>query len=283
MTRATPLQIEAPKMTAAMVLGKKAARRLQAKSEHQKTFKAMPDDFREHSSDPVKDLVLRYGAGKNVIARWRKELGIYPRRVKITLQIADVIRLSEKGLTVEQIGYNLGVGRRAVMGAAKRAGYELPSHKGGRQANGLPADFAAKFHLMSVEALADYYHRSQKTISAWATKAGLKRVRPPMVRADRLSRARPVSAPKPIVKSYAAPRLVTHHKGTIREIWRDSTEAGKAQEILQRDKWAVYRCDESGRQDVTGKLWRCGRVIVTDAELIERAARVTARMGRVGV
>lgn len=275
MTRATPLQIEAAADEAP-----KKRRKFTLPPQNMPT--PIPVDFRRHSSDRIPDLEKRYGVGKYVLQRWRRELGIYPRRVKISIQMKEVIRLSEAGLSVNQISNNLGVGRKAVYGAAERYGYVFPKRKPASRAQPLPVDFAEKFHTMSYEALADYYQRAVKTIRAWASRAGLKRVRPAVTPANRLSRARPIERPI-YQRSSAAPRLVTHHKAVISEVRRDSTEAGKAQEILQRDKWVVYRCDETGRQTQSGKLWRCGRVIVTDAELIERAGRVTARMGRVGV
>lgn len=276
MTRATPLQIEAAADDAP-----KKRRKFTLPPQNMPT--PMPADFRRHSSDRIPDLEKRYGVGKYVLQRWRRELGIYPRRVKISIQMKEVIRLSEAGLSVNQISNNLGVGRKAVYGAAERYGYVFPKRKPASRAQPLPVDFADKFHSMSYEALADYYQRAVKTIRAWASRAGLKRVRPAMMPANRLSRPRPVER-STYQRSHAnAPRLVKHHKATISEVRRDPTAAGRAQEILQRDNWVVYRCDENGRQDTAGKLWRCGRVIVTDAELIERAGRVTARMGRVGV
>jgi hypothetical protein len=46
---------------------------------------------------------------------------------------------------------------------------------------------------------------------------------------------------------------------------------------MQRAGWPCYRCDEGGNPNPTGKMWRLGRLVVSPAELIERADAKRAR------
>lgn len=61
---------------------------------------------------------------------------------------------------------------------------------------------------------------------------------------------------------------------------RNMTVEGQAQDMLQNDRWTVFRCDETGKADPSGKFWICGDRRVTNEELIERAERAARRMGR---
>ena len=132
----------------------------------------------------------------------------------------------------------------------------------------IPDDFAQQWQTMCQQALAEHFGVSRPLVRRWTRILGL--VRPNTAKVTRYAQDR----------ARAAPKLMTHHKATAVEVWRDNSAAGEAQRILQGDKWVVYRCDETGRQSQGGKLWRCGEKIVTDAELIERAGRVSARNQR---
>ena len=37
----------------------------------------IPDDFHEHATEPMTELIRRYGAARHILARWRRELGIH--------------------------------------------------------------------------------------------------------------------------------------------------------------------------------------------------------------
>lgn len=75
---------------------------------------------------------------------------------------------------------------------------------------------------------------------------------------------RPMGAPQAPINSYT----------------RDMSPHGRAQEILQADRWVVYRCNENGKADVAGKFWFCGSRVITGQELLERAERVARRANK---
>jgi len=175
-----------------------------------------------------------------------------------------------EGETLGVIAARVGVGKSTALRIIKK--HDLGTLTGKNRKNGaeripIPDNFAELWPITTVVVLAARFGCSPRLIRSWAVRAGLPSKRLPPAPAK----------PKPFVRGYAPPKLVAHHKATMTEVWRDPTAAGEAQRILQGDKWVVYRCDENGRQSQGGKLWRCGRMIVTDAELIERAGRVSAR------
>lgn len=175
-----------------------------------------------------------------------------------------------EGETLGTIAARVGVGKSTALRIITK--HQLGALTGKKRKNGaeripIPDNFADLWPTATVIVLAARFGCSPRLIRSWAVRAGLPSKRPPPA---------PVKV-KPFVRGYAPPKLVAHHKATMTEVWRDPSRAGEAQRILQGDKWVVYRCDETGRQSQGGKLWRCGRLIVTDAELIERAERVKLR------
>lgn len=116
----------------------------------------------------------------------------------------------------------------------------------------IPEDFEETARRMTANALKDHYRRSGNTILRWIAETG---VTPPAGARKLVQFIRPANN-----KQYTGD-------------YREDSEAGRAQYDLQRDGWTVYRCNDTGRQSQGGKFWRCGRNIVTDAELIERAER----------
>ena len=80
---------------------------------------------------------------------------------------------------------------------------------------------------------------------------------------------RPVKITKPrVVHSFIPQRGLGNHRSFERAYGPED----QAADVLRR-YGPVYRCDERGRMDTKGKLWRFGMVICDGEELIARADR----------
>jgi len=133
----------------------------------------------------------------------------------------------------------------------------------------IPDDFVTFAPGKTQQQLATHYGVSRTLAARWQRRAG---VTPnPTTRATPVPPKAPAPAkPAQFVRNYSA--------APVDRPQRDMSPAGLAQEILQRDRWTVFRCNAEGRADVAGRFWLCGRVICTDDELIERADRAARRM-----
>lgn len=129
----------------------------------------------------------------------------------------------------------------------------------------VPDDFAELQRRMTIHHLMAHYEVGRKIIRRWLEETGNKRVRfaKPADQPSQRKRGATAPAPKHNVSTFLlAPRAIASR--------RDLTPAGRAAEFMQRDR-PVFRCDERGQQAENGAFWMCGRVRLTDAELIERA------------
>jgi len=124
----------------------------------------------------------------------------------------------------------------------------------------LPDDFAELAETMTAAKLAKHYKVDWTTVRRWKQETGIETAAP--VRTQQNNRlpsnafAFKGSAAIPIVRDT---RLFTLYD--------------QAADTLRRERWAVHRCDDRGRYDEKGKLWRVGNVICTPDELLARAAR----------
>jgi len=131
----------------------------------------------------------------------------------------------------------------------------------------IPDDFLQVAPGKTLTQIAAHYGISRSTAGRMQERAGVVPNVPTKVRAKVALKA---AKPAQFVRNYSA--------APVDRPQRDMSPAGLAQEILQRDRWTVFRCNAEGRADVAGRFWLCGRVICTDAELIERADRAARRM-----
>lgn len=130
-----------------------------------------------------------------------------------------------------------------------------------------PDDLAKHAADMHVAALAKHYCAKDETVQRWLAESGLEAavyVRP---RKEQPTKERARSEGR-VLQLRAMNRL---NLVTVRA-WDAADEAA---DKLRRFS-PVTRCDEQGRFDIAGKFWRVGRVVLTDAELIERAERRAA-------
>jgi len=236
----------------------------------------MPADFGDHLTKTIAQQMEIFGAGKGAIARWRRECGIKVNQRGWSDADLETIRQGMiAGLNAAQIAESMGNGRgrKGVLNAAKHYALgEWASNKGGRPTDTIPDDFAEKWATMTIRDLMVVYSRSFNTITKWTRKLNLKRPRRAVAKPQTVSfiRQAPSEKRRFVKDRYANAPTNTHQ--------RDMSAAGIAADVLRRDRWAVYRCNEAGHQSIGGKFWRCGRVVVTDAELIERAARIERKL-----
>lgn len=135
------------------------------------------------------------------------------------------------------------VGRKSVLRLRRIVGVPSPpvdrSHP-----RKMPEGFAGRAKTMTRSQLCAYYSCSYKTLARLIREAD---VEPMSYNRARPRKMMPIDTVKPSL-SYA----------------------GEAAEYLKR--WgAVTRCNEAGRFDPKGSMWRRGSAILTDDEVIERA------------
>lgn len=117
-----------------------------------------------------------------------------------------------------------------------------------------PADFAKVAPTMFKRDLRAHYGVGHDKITRWLKEAGVK--------------SKP---PTPCSRWKAAPFVSVNGN---RSSW---TVHDRAVDVLRRERFAVFRCDERGRFDHHGKLWRVGNVVCDGDELLARAARYEAK------
>ena len=201
--------------------------------------RAVPDGFAEDAKT-FTDCMLwkKYHAGRKTVQRWREAVGIL---------VANP-RPRKNGITPREI----------------------------------PLGFREHALKMSDEELAEKYQCGTTTAGRWrkATKA--------YRRVAGAAKAQRVARPKPVIVEFdrapARPAKPAHlvrsgmQTSPLDRPYKEDSRAGIAADTLRRDRWTVFRCDRDGNQEQRGQFWRCGRVICTDDELIERAQRAERRL-----
>lgn len=193
-----------------------------------------------------------------------------------TEQHRDTLRdLIKQGLRSADVAEQMPFSRGSIIDAAARYGLGPWLSKPGVKAKAsaaIPRDFAKKRERMTKAQLCRHYRRGMTTISAWESALKL----PPKVREPRKTKVK--WAPPVNDKPRAIPANTSTKPTTpIDRYQRDMSAEGQAQEVLQRDGWVVYRCTSTGMPSHGGSHWQCGRLVVTGAELVERAERVLRR------
>lgn len=154
--------------------------------------------------------------------------------------------------TIPQLMVRYGVSHGVIGRWRKRMAID------GRRSQPVPADFHIHAVYEGEKLLRRRYGVGAHTVQRWRRESGVEYVRP---------------APKP----KAQPKAKAQRRGPERRFWlkivrceRDESELGRAVDWLRRDA-PVFRVNEAGEPCFTGKLWCRGRVMLTDAEVLERA------------
>lgn len=194
-------------------------------------------------------------------------------------EIATVERMVGEGATRREIANALGRTMQSVDHHRNMRG-GLAIKRRGAPPRAIPADFAEKWALMPITALAKHYRAGPNAIRAWAAELGLSRT---SAWRSEPFKAKP-PAPKAEKKAMRLPDVTPIGRGLslapADTYQRDMSPAGQAADYL-RHFGAVYRCDAAGRAVdtvVSGRAnpdathWRWGNAVMTSSELIERAA-----------
>lgn len=131
-----------------------------------------------------------------------------------------------------------------------------------------PKDFAKYWQDNSLEACEARFGASYHTVKRWARELGLSRA-PGVTLASLRGVVPPPRKPN---------RYLTAARAPISQAVMD--EAARAAEYLRPDYIPTYRCDEDGRPNPAGRMYRCGKRVFSPAEVVERAAEVKARRER---
>lgn len=182
-------------------------------------------------------------------------------------QIALAIKLRAEGVQRAQVIFETGINRSAFDRLIKKGLIPRQPHPPRKRLEP-PADFAKTYQENSIEACAGIFHVSKETATRWARDLGIIR-KPCMTLAQKRGVKPPPRKPN---------RYLTAARAPISQAVMD--EAGRAAEYLRPDYRPVYRCDEEGRQNPAGRMYRCGTRLFSPQQVIERAAEIKARRER---
>jgi len=280
----------------------------------------MPDDFAAFASTHSRrETEQHYQCGNVTASRWYAEAGVQTPRAQVAKipvsAIAKVRKLVAAGESASAIGALYSASKKATLGFVEK--HNLGPWPIIRT-RPLPDDFLTEAPKLARDAAKRRWGCSNDTLARWYAETGIVAAKrastlikgtPDLVDkvaglnikeasaalgvnpkvASRIMRewglweGRQAAAPKP--------EPVTDNRWKFRKpagapptpvnfYQRDMSIAGQAQELLQNDRWTVFRCDENRQADKNGKFWICGSQHVTSEELIERAERAARRMGR---
>lgn len=117
-----------------------------------------------------------------------------------------------------------------------------------------PDDFLSVLHRLGSQGAAKHFNASLSTVTRWRREAG-------MALHERARRARSGGLPK--------------QRGVLCSglLQRDVSLPGQAADFL-RQFGSVHRCDVTGKPNTKGKFWRRNFSVLSDEEIMSRAARL---------
>lgn len=144
----------------------------------------------------------------------------------------------------------------------KRTGFYRGHHK-----RPVPDDFAQLAPTMTHTKLRQHYGVDGTALRRWLAEAGVS----PAVyvarrRPDTAERNRERRKGKAPARYHRGPQVVAMDS-------RRWSPVDLAADVLRRERWVVYRCDEKGVAKPEGLFWRVGNVVCDGDELLARAAR----------
>lgn len=213
-------------------------------------LRPIPHDFAAKNAE-LRDrdkLAKHYKASRKTIFRWRQEMGIPPSSATAPtpIPVDFVERCAE--MNRRELGDHYGASYKLITRWLEESG-AIPLIVTRKP---VPADFAERCARMTAAELARFYQCGNQLIYRWLRESGLS------------------------AKAYnptQAIRTMVHTDRLNSIKVRDAAQ--EAAYKLQRLR-PVYRCTETGIADITGKFWRAGNAVLTDAELIARAEKIAA-------
>lgn len=129
----------------------------------------------------------------------------------------------------------------------------------------VPADFMQVAQTMTKAALCRHYRCSDRVVMRWLAEMGATCLVYTPIPPRKVA-----SAPKlrPVLQPGARPRQIAQTNKTMFDL---------AADVLRRERFHVHRCNERGGFDMRGQYWRCGYSVMTDDELLIRAAKYEQR------
>lgn len=225
----------------------------------------MPEDFASFAwTMSVDQLRKKYVAGQTSVQRWRRELGGEPQ-VDLSIPPAD-FKARASRWTIAMLRRHYGVGETRIRTWLRITGAEAQKYTAPVRRT-VPADFAEVAATTSQTAMIQHYRADVRTIKRWFEETGVT----PLVFDNH--------APKgPRAKGPSVMVFRGHAQRPFHRDLRQITMYDEAADILRRERFIVYRCDERGRYAEKGDHWRIGNTLVTPDDLLRRADRYRERV-----
>lgn len=219
----------------------------------------VPADFAEvfKNLQTIKAVAKHYNAGQKAVIRWRdqSECASRPFMRPVPADFVEVARDLNTQQIINHYQSSAKVVARwiAETGATSKKRAYVPAWN----ARPVPDDFALIAPTKTVNQLREHYNAwTEAIVPRWIKQSGVAAKR----------REKPVGQ---FFTSRQQPTKVENNRP-----WTPHTHAVS---VLQRERFAVFHCDERGRADQLGKFWRVGTVICDGDELLARAARYERR------
>ena len=232
------------------------------------TARPMPADFADFAYAMGEKLLARkYKTGIPAIQRWRAEIGPDPRAPRIPPVPADLAEMA-KTMKQAELARHYGVDKHRVKKWITKAGVTPLRRKTLKNGELRPApkDFAATGPTMIRKELMAHYRCNHDTLARWIAET---KVWPKVWEAPRKDPA-PVAYRQPVTFRNN-PRALIHRDIRQTDMYDDAAD------VIRRERFAVYRCNERGVYDPKGASWRVGISILTPDELLQRADKYRRR------
>lgn len=172
----------------------------------------------------------------------------------------DFHEMSKRLVTRENLMNHYQCGWNAVRRWLAELGEPIRPSKNGKP---IPANWEKIAPTMHKAALQDYYNVHPSVINRWIALTGVEVGAPP----------------KPKVPQRNHFSLApTGGRGLQYIPTRTYGIHDMAADEIRRQRFAVHRCDERGRYQEDGPMWRVGIMVLTPDELLERAERYRAKV-----
>lgn len=126
----------------------------------------------------------------------------------------------------------------------------------------VPADFAEVSKRLTVSGMREYYGGGEAKIRRWLAETGLQPCK--IYNGGKAPKRNPN---RTSFRPNQMPTLIAGQDHRIRSIYTDAAD------ILQRERWIVYRCTDKGKASIDGEFWRVGNCVLTPDELLIKAQR----------
>lgn len=224
-------------------------------------LRPMPADFAEVAPTMNRSqLCGHYKTGNNYISRWFKEAGIPPRQHgrpiasgKLRPMPADFPTLAPT-MTRADLCRHYHAGNSYITRWLAESG-EGPRRPGVKQAlRPMPDDFAQVAPTKTLAGLRVHYTSSDTVVKRWLQEANIT--------------AKTHTA-NHLKRGHFCGRVLVKPQADMRpdSMWI------RAANVLQRERFVVFKCNARGGADQNGDFWMVGRVVCTPDELLMRAAR----------